>query len=460
MHRNGLILVFQTGRYELVGTGNHIHEVGTALNHALVDELAEGFVFAHVAQVIEELVPETAVNQVAGGMLRTAHVEIYAAPVFVGLPGHQALGVVRVHVTQVVGAGTGESGHGALFQRITLVGPVLGAGQRRLAVLGGFVLVYLRQREGQVLEGNGRSHTVLVIDGERLSPVALAGEDGVADTVIHLPPAHPVFLHIVDGGGNGLAHGKAVEKAAVAHDALFGVHAFLAHIGPFDDGDNGEAEFLGKGIVSAVVGGNGHDGARSVTGQHILGNPYRHLLPGHGVDAVSTRENARDGLSGHPFALGLLLHLFQIGFHLRLLRGRRELGHPLALRSQHHEGNPEDGIGPGGEDGDVVFPVVTFYREHHFRSLAAAYPVALHLLEGVCPVQLLQPVQQTAGIGAYPKLPLRHFLLEHRVAAALRIAVLHLVVGQYSAQGGAPVHGALPQIGQAVAHQGIGLFLI
>ena len=460
MHGDGLVLVLEARAHELVGAGNQVHKVGASLDHALVDELAEGFVLAHITQVIEEFVPETAVDEVAGGMLRTAHIKVYVAPVGIGFLAHQALPVVRVHVAQVIGAGAGETGHGTGFQRIAVIRPVLGTGQRRLPVLRGFILVYLRQRERQGLQRQRRGDAILVINGERLPPVPLARENGVADAVIDFAVADSMLFHIVDGGGNSLFYGESVQETAVAHDAFLGIQALLADIGPLDEGNDGKAELFGEGIVTAVMRRNRHNGTGAVTGQHVFRNPYRHLFAGKRIDTVRAGEYARNGLTGNAFALRFLLHLLQIGLYLRFLGGAGELRNPLAFRRQHHEGYAKDGIGPGGEDGNVVLLAVAGDLKHHFCALAAANPVALHLLEGVGPVQFVQPVQQTAGIGAHAELPLGHFLLEHRVTAALGEAVLHLIVGQYGSQGRAPVHRAFSLIGKPIAHEDIRLFFL
>ena len=228
---------------------------------------------------------------------------------------------------------------------------------------------------------------------------------------------------------------------------------------PLDEGNDGQAELFGEGIVPAVMGGNGHDGAGSVAGQHIFRNPYGHLLPGERVDAVRAGENARNGLPGDSLPFRLLFHLFQIGLHLFLLRGRCQEGYPFALGRKDHEGDAEDGIGPGGEDGHIVLLAVALHLEHHFRPFAAANPVALHFLEGFGPVQPVKTVQKAPCVGRYTQLPLRHFLLEHRMTAPLGVAVLYLVIGQYGSQGRAPVHRAFSLIGNTVTHEDIGLFL-
>ena len=59
MDFRSLILVFQSDGNELVRTYDTVYEVRTALDHTLVDKLLERLVLTYIAQVVEELVPET-----------------------------------------------------------------------------------------------------------------------------------------------------------------------------------------------------------------------------------------------------------------------------------------------------------------------------------------------------------------------------------------------------------------
>ena len=127
------------------------------------------------------------------------------------------------------------------------------------------------------------------------------------------------LFHIVYGRGNGLFHGKAVKETAVAHYAFLCIQALLAYIGPFNERDDGQAEFPGKSIVPAVVGGNGHDGAGAIASKHIFRNPYRHFLSGERVDSVRAGEYAGNCLTCNSFTFRLLLHLLQIGLNFGLL---------------------------------------------------------------------------------------------------------------------------------------------
>ena len=142
------------------------------------------------------------------------------------------------------------------------------------------------------------------------------------------------------------------------------------------------------------MGGNSHDGARPVAGKHVFRNPDGDFFTGQRIDAVGTGENARNRLAGDPFAFGFLLHLLQVSLNGRFLGSRCQFFHPFAFRSQDHEGDAEDRVGPGGEDGDIVLLAVAGHFEDHFGPFAATDPVALHFLEGVRPVQVLQAVQQ------------------------------------------------------------------
>ena len=268
-------------------------------------------------------------------------------------------------------------------------------------------------------------------------------------------------LDIVDSGRDGLLDAHSVQETGVAHRAFLGIEARLGNVAAFDQGHNREIESLGEGVVAAVVGRNRHDGAGAVAGQYVFGNPDGYLVAGQRIDRIGAGEDAGHlARFGDAFAFGLFLGLQQIGLDGRFLRRRGELLHPFALRGQHHEGDAEDRVGAGGEDGHVVLLRTVGHAEDHLGTLALADPVALHLLEGVGPVELVQAGEQALGIGAHAQLPLLHLLLFHGETAADGIAFLHLVVGQDGPQLRAPVHGGFAQVGDAVLHQQVGLFLL
>ncbi len=79
------MLIFQVQRYKAVAALDAVYEVAASLYHSLVDQLAEGLLLAGYPDIEEELIPETAVDKMTGGMLRTSYVEVDVAPVAVGL---------------------------------------------------------------------------------------------------------------------------------------------------------------------------------------------------------------------------------------------------------------------------------------------------------------------------------------------------------------------------------------
>ena len=340
-------------------------------------------------------------------------------------------------------------------------GPLCGVAEGRLSALRGEELRYFGQFEWQALFGHHAGHAVLVVYGERFSPVALTGENGVAQTEVDLDASQLVFLYKTLGGGYGLDHAETVEResaervltggGAVHHRALFGVETFLTHVGSFDKRYDGEAEMLGKGVVAGVVGRNGHNGACAVAGQNVVAHPYRNGVSGERVDGIRAGEHTGYAAVGYAFALGTLFGGFDVGCHFIAAVGCRQPVHQFAFGRQHHERYAEDGVGACGEYGECH--VAVFHAELHLRAFRSAYPVALRLFERVGPVNAVKPVEQALGVGRYAETPLLHFLLYYRISSALRNAVHHFVVGQNGAQLGTPVHHRLAQIGYAVVHE-------
>ncbi len=217
----------------------------------------------------------------AGCVFAASDVEVDAAPVLVGLARYEGLVVVRVHISQVVCRRTCEAWHSVKFQGVAFgCDPVLGAPQRRLAGFRGEVFVDFGQLEREIFVGC--RNAVDIAYGYRLAPVTLAAEYGVAQTVVCLHASYSFFFDKSLGGGDGLFHGHTVEiqlgAFGVYHRAFFGVEAFLAHIGSLDKRYYGQVEVAGKGVVAAVVGRNGHNGARAVACQNVVADVYGYLF--------------------------------------------------------------------------------------------------------------------------------------------------------------------------------------
>ena len=79
-----------------------IYEVRTTLDHSLVNKLLIWLVLADIAEVVEELVPETAINQVTRSVLSTTYIKVDLTPVVVGLFAYKCIIVVVVHIAEVI----------------------------------------------------------------------------------------------------------------------------------------------------------------------------------------------------------------------------------------------------------------------------------------------------------------------------------------------------------------------
>ena len=148
----------------------------------------------------------------ARGMLGASNVEVDVAPVFIGLPAYEGFIVVGVHIAQIVGRASGEARHGAELYGVSLRGlPVFSASEWRLAVGRREIAAHLGQEQGERRLIHEVGYAVLVVYGEGFSPIALAGEDGVAQTVVDLHASDSLLGDMLLGLRDGLLHGESVE---------------------------------------------------------------------------------------------------------------------------------------------------------------------------------------------------------------------------------------------------------
>ena len=179
-----------------------IHEVRTTLNHTLVDELLEWFFHTAITVVMKHLVPETAVDEVSRSVLRTTHVEVHTLPVGISLLAHKSSLVVWVHIAEIVSRTTSKTWHRIEFDwehrlvvylrilhhlLVLLIPSPLGSvTERWFTRFGREELIHLRQEQRQTLRRYHLRDAVLVIHREWLTPIALTGEDGIAQAIVHL----------------------------------------------------------------------------------------------------------------------------------------------------------------------------------------------------------------------------------------------------------------------------------
>ena len=126
MDRSNIILVFQAETHEYRITRSTsttsitsvypVNKIRATLNHTLVHQFLERLVLARVTTIIQELVPETGIDQVTSCMLCTTHIEIHIAPVFINVLVNQGILVLRIHIAQIVGTGSSKTRHGVQLQ--------------------------------------------------------------------------------------------------------------------------------------------------------------------------------------------------------------------------------------------------------------------------------------------------------------------------------------------------------
>ncbi len=217
--------------------------VGVGLDVALVEQPAERLLRADVAEVEQHLVPEPRVQQVQHGVLDAADVQVDAAgvvrarrvlahPVPLDLGVDEPLVVLRVQVAQVVPARAGPLRHrvGLADVAVVDVHPLRGARQRRLRLgvggvgvvgLGG-VVVDLGQLDGQLVVGQRDRRRRRPRRRERLAPVALAGEQPVAQLVLDHGVARAAGGQPLDDRALGLGDAHAVQADSALAELMAG----------------------------------------------------------------------------------------------------------------------------------------------------------------------------------------------------------------------------------------------
>ena len=192
--------------------GRHVHPAGigerVGQDVALVQQPRERLRRRDVAQVVQHLVPEAGVQQVEHRVLHAADVQVHPAgrhPVPFHLRIDEGGVVGRVQVAQVIPARPGPLRHGVELApvgpgAVTEVerdrAPARHPRQRRDRVRGlvagcrsGPEVGHLGQQHRQHVLGQ-RDRPVLVVDDrERLTPVALPGEEPVTQPVAAFPAA-------------------------------------------------------------------------------------------------------------------------------------------------------------------------------------------------------------------------------------------------------------------------------
>src|SRR5215210_5548988 len=381
------------------------------------------------------------------GMLDAAGVLVYRKPLLSPLRVERPSIVVRREVTLPVPRGFHKGVHRVRLARgRTPAARTLHVVEGRVELEGRFArrheLGFLWEQNRQVLLGDGDRAALLAEDyGDRRSPVALAADQPVVQPVRDRGPASAAFLEPDRDLLLALGARSSVEPAGVDHRALAGVGLFellAVPIGWRYNGPDLDAVFLRELEVPLVVGRNGHDSARTVAHQDVIGDVDGDLFSADRVDRVSPRKDA-GFLPRHVGTVDLAHPAgpLDVGTHLfGLLRGRYLVDRRV-LRAHHEERGAEERVGAGSEDLDGA---VVFDLEPDLGPLGASDPVPLQSLDPLGPVYLRE-VKQLLGVVGDLEEPLRQVLLDDRRPAPLAAPVgpHDLLAGQRRVVLGAPV---------------------
>ena len=167
----------------------------------------------------------------------------------------------------------------------------------------------------------------------------------------------------------------------------------------------------------------------------------------HGVDGIGPGEDA--GLVLVEVAavhVGLGGTGFLIGFDGGLLFGGGDFRHKGMLGGEHHVGRAEQGVGPGGEDRDLMVAAAADLK-HYLRAFAAADPVFLQQLDALRPVERVEFIDQALGVGGDAQHPLAQRTAFDGVAFGFPL--LDFLVGQHGAEVGRPPDRRVGDVGEA-----------
>ena len=200
--------------------------------------------------------------------------------------------------------------------------------------------------------------------GDGFAPVALAGEDPIAQAVVDRAPAQALLLQVAGDLLLGLRRRKAVDELGVdgcpvSEESLL-VEQFRQEVAArpgqgFDHRADRQVELLGEFKIALVVRRDRHDGPGPVAGQHVVRDPNRDALAVDRVDRVRAgRDPGLFLLQVRALKLALALGGLDVGFDLALHVRDSDLAHQRMLGGEDHVGRPVKGVRASGEDGDRV----------------------------------------------------------------------------------------------------------
>ena len=239
------------------------------------------------------------------------------------------------------------------------------------------------QNHGQVLIRH-RDHAAggAMNHRNRRSPIALARDSPILNAERNGGFAEPVRLGVSRHAGPSLRGSQARPLPGILGDPVFRERKREFALRRTNDRHDRNFVLRTKLEVAFVVGGNSHNRACSVAGEHEVAHPNRHRLPAERVD------RAQAGIDAD------LLHFTQAlrcaGVDHRLHRGGLIAGNVLfdevVFGRENNASSPENRVDPRRKHPD--FLAGTGHREINLGPFTPADPVPLHRQHAVRPTTL------------------------------------------------------------------------
>ena len=234
--------------------------------------------------------------------------------------------------------------------------------------------------------------------GNRRSPVALARDAPVSQAELGGCLTHPRGFESRRDALKGLLKVVPIEFCRPGQHAVLRVGAVRGlrrlTISITDDRFHGQRVLASKLPVPFVMRRHGHDRARAIVHQHVVGDPHGNGLAGQRVRGAQARIHAE------------LLGLRHVGLGDRcLLAGGDEFSELSVVFCQRQRnrmfcgqtdvGHTVERIGPGGVDLDAIEVGHRFIQpKGQLHAAAFSNPVALHGAHGLGPaVQRVEALQ-------------------------------------------------------------------
>lgn len=150
--------------------------------------------------------------------------------------------------------------------------------------------------------------------------------------------------------------------------------------------------------------------------------------------------------------LALARRRFLVGIDGPTLRRCRDLRDQRMLRRQHQERRAEQRVGPRREHAHLRARQVV-HVEVHLGTFTLADPLALHRLQRLGPVDLIEVLEQALGVLGDLQHPLAQRSPFARMVATFALAVDDLVVAEHGAERLAPPHRRVRLVGEAARVQ-------